>query len=236
MTMVRYQALGGAFGCALGALLLAGCQDVKEMVGLTPDAPNEFEVVRKRPLSMPPDFHLLPPEAHTVNRADEQPRDLAKQALLGVKPVAAGEEGENGEADNKVAPSPVAPAAAESPMMNAVRTQGEAGLLSKVGPAPEPNIRAVIEAEHAENGDGTLGEKIFTWQKEDRLKKHEIDPHAEKAALEGLVSPQSQAMADAAAMAASDAPTATAPQPTIVPKSVAGWGEPVSVPMPVAGA
>lgn len=225
----------GLVSTLMGVALLAGCQDVKEMVGLVPDAPNEFEVVKKRPLSMPPDFHLLPPEVHTVNRADEQPRDVAKQALVGT-PAQNPEEVTSEDNDMPSAPLiPMAPTS-QSPVLAAARTQGETGLLAKVSVPADENIRRVIEVEHAEENEGTLGEKIFTWQKENRLKKHEIDPHAERVALEDRMAAQSQEMADAAAAVASDETTITAPmKPVIVPKTVvAGLDDPVVVPTPVS--
>ena len=40
---------------------LAGCQNTKEMLGLTKRSPDEFQVVSRAPLSMPPDYSLRPP-------------------------------------------------------------------------------------------------------------------------------------------------------------------------------
>jgi hypothetical protein len=40
---------------------LAGCQGVQEQLGLTKAPPDEFAVYARAPLSVPPDFALLPP-------------------------------------------------------------------------------------------------------------------------------------------------------------------------------
>ena len=67
-------------------LLLTACEGgVREAIGLTRDAPDEFAVVSRPPLSIPPEFSLRPP------RAGEAPRglsadDAARSTLIG-KPV-----------------------------------------------------------------------------------------------------------------------------------------------------
>lgn len=48
---------------ALAALLLAGCADkVKKTLGMERTAPDEFSVVERAPLTLPPDFNLMPPQ------------------------------------------------------------------------------------------------------------------------------------------------------------------------------
>jgi hypothetical protein len=46
---------------ALLAPAVVGCTNTKEMLGLTKRSPDEFQVVSRAPLSMPPDFSLRPP-------------------------------------------------------------------------------------------------------------------------------------------------------------------------------
>lgn len=62
-------------------LVLAACEGggVRETLGLTRDAPDEFAVVSRPPLSVPPEFNLRPPRAGEAPRgvaADEQARGL----------------------------------------------------------------------------------------------------------------------------------------------------------------
>ena len=46
---------------ALALPAVAGCSSTKEMLGLTKRSPDEFQVVSRAPLSMPPDYSLRPP-------------------------------------------------------------------------------------------------------------------------------------------------------------------------------
>ncbi len=43
-------------------LALSACQGVRDQLGLTKQSPDEFRVVSRAPLSLPPDFTLRPPE------------------------------------------------------------------------------------------------------------------------------------------------------------------------------
>jgi Protein of unknown function (DUF3035) len=68
---------------ALAALLLLpACQSVKQQLGVGRGGPDEFAVVKRAPLSLPPDFELRPPgEGATPAGAD--PSAAAKAAVLG---------------------------------------------------------------------------------------------------------------------------------------------------------
>ena len=62
-------------------LLLAACDNggMRDTLGLTRTAPDEFIVVSRPPLSVPPEFNLRPPtagEAPLGSSADEQARSL----------------------------------------------------------------------------------------------------------------------------------------------------------------
>ncbi len=43
-------------------LALSACEGVREQFGLTKQSPDEFRVIARAPLSLPPDFILRPPE------------------------------------------------------------------------------------------------------------------------------------------------------------------------------
>jgi hypothetical protein len=62
---------------AAGALAVSGCSGntVKETLGLTRNAPDEFRVVSRPPLSVPPQFNLRPPSA-----TDTAPGQVAASA------------------------------------------------------------------------------------------------------------------------------------------------------------
>jgi hypothetical protein len=67
----------------LGALLaLAGCgSDVSRTFGLTRDAPDEFTVTTRAPLSMPPDFSLRPPRPGAPRPQEMTQQQQAEAAL-----------------------------------------------------------------------------------------------------------------------------------------------------------
>ncbi len=59
------------------ALLLAACGELREDLGLGRNPPDEFAVVERPPLSMPPDFALRPPRPGAPR---PQSVDTARQA------------------------------------------------------------------------------------------------------------------------------------------------------------
>lgn len=72
----------------LGLVLLAGlslsaCGEVKQKLGFTREAPDEFTVLQRAPLSVPPDFALRPPEPGAVRPQEGSEKDRARDALLG---------------------------------------------------------------------------------------------------------------------------------------------------------
>src|ERR1700760_2942128 len=66
---------------ALG-LSLSACDSLRREAGMTKQAPDEFAVVTKAPLIIPPDFNLHPPApgAPPLNQLD--PTDSAQTALF----------------------------------------------------------------------------------------------------------------------------------------------------------
>lgn len=74
---VRFLLLGGA------AVILIGCQGVRQAAGLSKDAPDEFAVVTKAPLVIPPDYNLRPPAPGAAPTNQSSPTDSAQAALFG---------------------------------------------------------------------------------------------------------------------------------------------------------
>ena len=74
---------------AAGAVALMGCQTIREATGLSKEGPDEFAVVTKAPLIIPPDFNLRPPRdgAPPVNQVE--PTDAAQSALFDTQDPAA---------------------------------------------------------------------------------------------------------------------------------------------------
>lgn len=64
-------------------VLITACSSAKEQLGLERKSPNEFAVIKRAPLSMPPDYTLRPP-APGIARPQEQAADSqAREALIG---------------------------------------------------------------------------------------------------------------------------------------------------------
>ena len=70
---------------ALAALApaVAGCSSTKEMLGLTKRSPDEFQVVSRAPLSMPPDYSLRPPTPGAPRPQEGTTRDQAQGIVTG---------------------------------------------------------------------------------------------------------------------------------------------------------
>lgn len=64
-------------------LVLAACGSVREDLGLGRSAPDEFAVIDRPPLSMPPDFGLRPPMPGAPRPQEIDPSVSASNAILG---------------------------------------------------------------------------------------------------------------------------------------------------------
>jgi hypothetical protein len=71
------------------AVSLIGCQSLREAAGITKEPPDEFAVVTKSPLVIPPDFNLKPPKPGAAPTNQASPTQSAQSALFGDDPVAA---------------------------------------------------------------------------------------------------------------------------------------------------
>lgn len=141
---------GAKRGCVCGlvvtslALAISGCGSVQEQLGLTRKAPDEFTVVTKAPLVLPPNFALRPPRAGARPRGERAAQAQAREAL-----VAASRPSPTGTGDG---------------------SKGEAALLSRAGAVnADSSIRAVIEKEttlYAERNRSFVDFLIF-WQKQE---------------------------------------------------------------------
>jgi hypothetical protein len=72
---------------ACGALLLlaglAGCSQAREILGYNKQAPDEFQVYARAPLSLPPDYNLRPPAPGAPRPQEGTARDQAASAVFG---------------------------------------------------------------------------------------------------------------------------------------------------------
>ena len=62
---------------------LAGCQSTSKALGIAKVTPDEFRVVTKAPLVVPPDYALRPPAPGEPRPQELQPESAARTALAG---------------------------------------------------------------------------------------------------------------------------------------------------------
>jgi hypothetical protein len=145
---------------------LAACsQEAKENLGLAKVAPDEFSVITRAPLSVPPDYTLRPPRPGTSRPMEISTRDDARQTIFGVEDVdkntgVASEQ--NNQAD---------------------------GFLGKVGVSDsDPNIRDVVDSEDPTD-TRTTAERLLFLSGDKKDKGTPIDPKEELERLksEGVV-------------------------------------------------
>ncbi len=127
MAMVRAQGrIGSALRRALAvvavALLLTGCAKVRDQLGLGKQSPDEFNVVTRAPLSIPPDFSLRPPKPGERRPQETTAQDRARAALYGA--------------------SDTTDAAGESPGLKALLKRAQAD-------RARPDIRRILNEENA---------------------------------------------------------------------------------------
>ncbi|PZQ45387.1 MAG: DUF3035 domain-containing protein [Micavibrio aeruginosavorus] len=108
------------------ATLLAACESTKKQFDFSKKAPDEFAVVKRAPLEMPPNFNLEAPQPGVARPQELSATEMARDAVLG------------DAAAKKIAKE------------NGV-SQGEAVLLQKAGAVnASPAIRAQVDKETAE--------------------------------------------------------------------------------------
>lgn len=77
----RAAALAG--GLILAGAGLSGCGGNADALGFGKVTPDEFRVVAKAPLVLPPDYALRPPKPGEPRPQELQPESAARQAILG---------------------------------------------------------------------------------------------------------------------------------------------------------
>lgn len=135
-------------------LVLAGCDTAREALGLNKKAPDEFAVVTKAPLVLPPEFGLRPPEPGAPRPQEVSARERAQSALGGRG---------TGEAAGQLSPLARAGTA-----QNVQRSAGETVLLQQARAAnPDPDIRRKVNDEFTQlaERDRRLVDRLVFWQK-----------------------------------------------------------------------
>ncbi len=150
---------------ALGAVLLSGCTEARRALGYEKSAPDEFQVVERAPLAVPPDFSLRPPAPGTVRPQEGTVRDQARQTLAG------------GASARGVV----------SPVSTQGRSTGDVALLKKAGAEQiQPDIRLLVNKETQAMADAnrSFTDKLVFWRKPDGPGAGEqLDPSKESQRL-----------------------------------------------------
>jgi hypothetical protein len=132
------------------AVLVAGCGgNVKQQLGIAKRAPDEFSVVTRAPLSMPPDYGLRPPRPGERRPQEPTMRAQARGVLV---PNAAGDD-----------------LAAAVPGGTTGMTAGDSALLARVGTEPvSEDIRRQIDSETArlDADERNLIERMMFWREQ----------------------------------------------------------------------
>lgn len=68
-------------------VVLSGCESAKKIISRSKDAPDEFAVYQRPPLSLPPEFSLRPPDPSSNGPQAITPADQARAALLQQSPT-----------------------------------------------------------------------------------------------------------------------------------------------------
>lgn len=79
---------------AVAVIGLAGCTSTKKALGMNKVVPDEFRVVSKAPLAVPPDYALRPPAPGEPRPQELQPESAARAALIGQSNASGRSEGE----------------------------------------------------------------------------------------------------------------------------------------------
>ena len=123
---------------ALLGLTACGGDSLTRTFGLSRDAPDEFLVTTRAPLSMPPDFALRPPQPGS-SRPQELSQQEQAEAALAPGAVLSRDEG------------------ASSP--------GQQALLAAAGPPAPANIRGRVDSETTLDAPSrSLSERLMFWQ------------------------------------------------------------------------
>jgi hypothetical protein len=139
-TVLSKKSLGRALAGAVLLGGLAGCSgdELTRNFGLTRDAPDEFEVTTRAPLSMPPNYDLRPPRPGAP-RPQEQASSIGAEAALVPQAALATDNG------------PTSP--------------GQQALVGQAGPAAPADIRRKIEREAAlDQPDRSLTDRLMFWK------------------------------------------------------------------------
>jgi hypothetical protein len=152
---------------AVASVALSGCEGIRDQLGLNKNPPDEFQVVSREPLTVPPDFSLRPPEPGAERPQTGSVRDQAEQTVF--------RQDDDGDADDGF----------EADAAAANLSAGERAFLAKAGAGRAPDdIRQVLkrETERLEEADQNFVDRLVFWEQPE-TKGRVVDAEAEAKRL-----------------------------------------------------
>ncbi len=120
---------------ALG-VAASGCAGAGKAMGAGKSPPDEFAILTKAPLTLPPDYALRPPRPGETRPQEKSPSERAKQLMLGDESTTAPTDGE----------------------LALIQSAGALNV--------DPNIRAILGAENGgwAEKDSSLANRVLFWR------------------------------------------------------------------------
>ncbi len=146
------------------ALTLGACADTRKAIGWDKVSPDEFNVVTRAPLTLPPDFGLRPPAPGTARPQEQSPTEQARVAVFGntaaARNAAAGQQGPG--------------------------SSGENALVAKAGgDKVDANIREQLDRETSllAEADRSFVDRLMFWRANDPAQGEQLDAQRESQRL-----------------------------------------------------
>jgi hypothetical protein len=139
-----------------GSLALGGCTETRKAIGWDKSPPDEFRVMSRAPLSIPPDFGLRPPTPGAPRPQEGTTTDQARSAVTGGR--------------TPLRTTGAGPAAATPVQRQGSRSNGEEALLSRAGADRiDPTIRTTVdrEARAMADADRSFTDRLIFWRQPD---------------------------------------------------------------------
>ncbi len=156
--MKRKSNQGRAGFCLIAAVLVLGaCDSFQETLGLTKQVPDEFAVVTKAPLTLPPDYNLRPPAPGAPRPQEKTPSEEARRALWK----------DPAETTQSAQSNPVPWQGSANDPKTAKASGGEMALLKLAGAEnPDPDICRVVAQDNSriEEKDKCFVDRLIFWQ------------------------------------------------------------------------
>jgi hypothetical protein len=145
----------------LAGLALSGCDSFNRLIGKEKVIPDEFAVVSRAPLAIPPDYALRPPRPGAQRDQEETPTEMARQSVF---------------------------RASDQQPAGASRSPGEGELLREAGAGDTPaNIRELVNTDPANGMPLEQGfvDKLLFWKSADNNvpSNQVVDPEKEAERL-----------------------------------------------------